>query len=200
MSIKKYLLLFLVISSAAESRPISYSGGSTLMAMSDNMKSSLFYHYSPSYNYSIGLEAVDDKYFDKNYSYARLTYLMNRKNTFNSQRNLYFQSGIGSNGRGNHFIGVHGDWETRRVFFGFGLKKVESEMGNYSHQYYQFGIAPYIGEYGDLHTWMFIKTKQNSLDDEWSTYPTLKFFKGDYLIEFGYNSKTSWDVHLMRRF
>jgi hypothetical protein len=73
-------------------------------------------------------------------------------------------------------------------------------MGNYSDQYYQFGIAPYIGEYGDLHTWMFIKTKQNSLDDEWSTYPTLKFFKGDYLLEFGYNSKTSWDVHLMRRF
>ena len=68
MGIKKYLLLFLFISFAAESRPISYSGGSTLMAMSDNMKSSLFYHYSPSYKYSIGLEAVNDKYFDKNYS------------------------------------------------------------------------------------------------------------------------------------
>ena len=95
---------------------------------------------------------------------------------------------------------MHGDWETRRWFLGFGLKEVESEYSNYSDKYYQVGVAPYLGEYGDLHTWILIKTKVNSLTNKTSTYPVLKFFKGNFLIELGYNSKTDWDTHLMYRF
>ena len=93
-----------------------------------------------------------------------------------------------------------GDWETRRWFLGFGLKEVESTYRNYSKKYYQVGVAPYLGEYGDLHTWILIKTKVNSLTNKTSTYPVLKFFKGNFLIELGYNSKTEWDTHLMYRF
>ena len=53
---KIFLVLF--ISFGLEARPISYSGGSTLMAFSDNIKESLYYHYSPTYKYSIGIEAI----------------------------------------------------------------------------------------------------------------------------------------------
>ena len=45
-----------------------------------------------------------------------------------------------------------------------------------------------------------IKTKKNSLNDDWYTYPVLKFFKGNVLIEFGYNDETEWDAHFMYRF
>jgi hypothetical protein len=75
-----------------EARPISYSGGSTAMLITDNMKDSVYYHYSPTYKYSVGIETVKDLIFDQEYSYLRFTYLMNRKNTRHSQRNLYFQS------------------------------------------------------------------------------------------------------------
>ena len=136
----------------------------------------------------------------KNYSYFRFTYLLNRKNTEHSQRNLYFQSGISSDGFQNHFYGIHGDRETRRWFAGFGLRHVEAETSNYNDQFYQVGVAPYLGEYGDLHSWIMLKTRKNSLEDKWSTYPVLRFFKGDALIEFGYNKRTQWDVHLMYRF
>jgi hypothetical protein len=183
-----------------DARPISYTGGSTIMAFSDNIKNSIYYHYSPSYKYSIGIEVIRNKYFNDNYSYVRYTYLINRKNTENSQRNLYFQSGISSEGFNKSFYGMHGDWETRRLFVGFGLKETKKKIHDYSEQYYQIGVAPYLGDYGDLHTWIMIKAKENSLENKWSTYPVLKFFKGNVLAEFGYGEKTEWDVHLMYRF
>ena len=190
------LLLFINV----EARPISYSGGSTAMLITDNMKDSVYYHYSPTYKYSVGIETVKDLIFDQEYSYLRFTYLMNRKNTRHSQRNLYFQSGISSKGRDNVFYGIHGDWETRRVFTGFGFKEVENTTQDYQDYFLQAGIAPYIGEYGDLHTWLMLKSKKNTLTNVWQTYPVLKFFKGDFLIEFGYDSKANWDVHMMYRF
>ena len=70
------LLIFFVIT--VEARPISYSGGSTLMLMSDNMQDSIYYHYSPSYKFSIGIEGVKDQILKKDFSYLRLTYLMDK--------------------------------------------------------------------------------------------------------------------------
>ena len=193
-------IILSILSFELHARPISISGGSTIMAFSDNMKNSLYYHYSPSYKYSIGIEDIKDKYFKDDYSYLRFTYLLNRKNTQISQRNLYFQSGVSSKGYDEFFYGVHGDWETRRLFVGFGIKETEKNMQDFSEQFYQVGVAPYLGDYGDLHTWIMLKTKENSLDNKRSTYPVLKFFKGNSLVEFGYNNKTEWDIHLMYRF
>ena len=186
--------------SQLEARPISYSGGSTLMMVSNEMQDSTYYHYSPTYKFSIGIQQVKDKYFNSDYSYLRLTYLINRKNTQHSQRNLYFQSGISSNGMDHYFYGTHGDWETRKLFLGFGYKNTETKRQDYSEQYLQVGVAPYIGEYGDLHTRLMLKSKKNGLTGSWDTYPVLKLFKGNALIELGYSDSSQWDVHLMYRF
>ena len=195
-----YILFFILVSSNVEARPISYSGGSTLMMFSDNMKDSLYYHYSPSYKYSIGIENLKDKNLRDNYSYLRFTYLINRKNSLHSQRNLYFQSGLSSKSGNDLFYGIHGDWETRRWFLGFDTKKVENRLKSYNQNHVQIGFAPYLGEYGDIHTWLMLKTKKTSIKDKRSSYPALKFFKGNTLLEFGYNNKTDWDIHLMYRF
>ena len=196
--IKIFIIIFFITN--AEARPISYNGGHTVMVLSDNIKNSMYYHYSPTYKYSIGVEFLEDKLFNKNYSFLRLTYLINRKNTKNSQRNLYFQSGINPERTKNIFYGIHGDWETRRVFSGFGLKRTENGYKNYTDKFIQLGFAPYLGDYGDLHSWIMIKSKKNSFSNSWSTYPLLKFFKGDFLFELGFNNKTEWDAHLMYRF
>jgi len=200
MGIFKKILFLIFLIANVEARPISYSGGSTMMTMSDNMKESIYYHYSPTYKYSVGIESVKDKFSDKDYLYLRLTYLLNRKNTKNSQRNLYFQSAISPDDLNDNFYGIHGDWETRRLFSGFGYKRVINNIRDFTEQYYQLGIAPYIGEYGDFHTWMMVKSKKNSLTSDWITYPVLKFFKGDFLVEIGYDSDLDWDVHMMYRF
>ena len=194
------ILVFFFYFVNLEARPISYSGGYTLMTESNNMQDSTYYHYSPSYKYSIGIQQIKDKYFNSKYSYLRLTYLLNRQNTKNSQRNLYLQSGLSSNGLDHYFYGTHGDWETRRLYAGFGYKKTMMKTLDYMEQYLQIGVAPYIGEYGDLHTWLMLKSKKNDLTSNWDTYPVLKFFKGNALVELGYSEKSNWDIHLMYRF
>ena len=199
MGIKNTLILLAFLCGIIEARPISYSGGSTIMSNSDNMRDTVYYHYSPTYKYSLGLEAVKDDYFNTDYSYLRFTYLIDRKNTNYSQRNLYFQSGLNSKGFKNNFYGIHGDWETRRWFIGFGYKKISHDSIDYEDKFIQFGLAPYLGEYGDFHTWIMMKSKKNSLSENWSTFPVLKFFKGNFLIEFGYNDETEWDSHIMYR-
>ena len=201
MGIKFAIISLLFITALhLESRPISYSGGSTVMMQTDALRDSMYYHYSPTYKFAVGIQAVKDKYFNSDYSYFRFTYLLNRKNAPHSQRNLYLQSGISSNGFDNYFYGIHGDWETRRWFTGFGYKKTETNKLNFLEQYLQIGVAPYVGEYGDLHTWIMLKSKNNSIADNWETYPVLKFFKGNVLLEFGYSNSLNWDVHLMYRF
>ena len=144
MGIYKIIIFSLVFVINIDARPISYSGGSTIMYKSDNMSNSVYAHYSPTYKYSIGIENVDNKFFNKRYNYLRLTYLLNRKNTDISQRNLYFQSGISVNNTNNLFYGMHGDWETRRWFTGFGYKYVEKSFGkDYEIKFIQIGDAPY---------------------------------------------------------
>jgi len=195
------IILGLFIVFNIEARPISYSGGTTLMFKSDNVSNSVYLHYSPTYKYSIGVEKVKNKFYDNNKNYLRLTYLLNRKNTFTSQRNLYFQSGVMPNNTENIFYGVHGDWETRKLFIGFGIKDIQSKYGmDYKDEYLQLGFAPYVGDYNDLHTWIMLKTKKNTLTNKASTYPELKFFKGNALMKFGYGANTNWDLHFMYRF
>lgn len=200
MGIVKIFLFFLLVAMNIDARPISYQGGSTLISISDNMKDSLYYHYSPSHKYSLGLESVNDKFFNERYTYMRLTYLLNRKNTKHSQRNLYFQSGASLTNSEDNFHGIHGDWETRRLFTGFGYKKIAYNINNYVEQYYQAGFAPYLGEYGDLHTWLMMKRRKNTMTGGWNSYPIIKLFKGNFLIELGYDSKTDWDFQMMYRF
>ena len=201
MGIIKMIILGLFIVFNIEARPISYSGGTTLMFKSDNVSNSVYLHYSPTYKYSIGIEKVKNKFYDNNKNYLRLTYLLNRKNTFTSQRNLYFQSGVMQNNTENIFYGVHGDWETRKLFIGFGIKDIQSKYGmDYKDEYLQLGFAPYVGDYNDLHTWIMLKTKKNTLTNKASTYPELKFFKGNALMKFGYGANTNWDLHFMYRF
>ena len=59
-----------------DARPISYSGGHTLMHFNDSMKESIYYHYSPTYKFSIGLETMQNKVFSTNETNIRFTYLL----------------------------------------------------------------------------------------------------------------------------
>ena len=196
----RILLILLIFTSTGYARPISYPGGITVMGFSDNMKDSIYANYFPSHLYSFGSDSKKDKYTQSDSSYLRFTYLLDRKNTEKSQRNFYFQSGINPDKADNYFLGIHGDWETRRLYTGFSYKNVRLKTQTYQDKSFQFGIAPYLGEYGDLHTWLMVKAKKNSIDNDWSVYPMLKLFRGDFLVELGYSKKTNIDAHLMYRF
>jgi hypothetical protein len=186
--------------STAQSRPISYVGGHTLMAYSNAQADKIYWHYTPNIKYSLGIDYQEDKITEQSFASARFTYLLHRKNTATSQRNLYLKSGVGLNDSDNHFYGLAGDWETRRLFVGFSAQQQSGQGYDLFEQTFKLGVAPYLGDYGDLHTWLMIETKKNDFDDRRTTYPVLRLFKGGALVEIGYHKKTDWDVHLMYRF
>lgn len=200
MSIRAIAILIIALPMAAAARPISYSGGFTVIAESGPLRDSLLAHYSPSYKYSLGLQAVDDATLDKDHLHLHLSYLLNRKNTARSQRNLYLSAGVSTRNADHHFQGLHGDWESRRWFGAFGHRRTESRDLDYEEHFLQVGVAPYLGDYGDWHTWLMLKSRKNSIDDEWDTYPTLRLFKGVAMLEAGYSDDTDWDVAMIYRF
>lgn len=192
--------ILVLLSGFSDARPISYPGGSTFMARHDARQNSLYYHYSPTYKLSVGLEAVNDYTIDETYSLARMTYLLYRKNTAQSQRNLDLAGGVSPEDPKTHFYSIHGDWESRRWFSGFNLRRTALGETHFNEQSVQLGVAPYLGDYGDLHTWIMAKIKRDPLNGHWQTYPVLKLYQGDLLIEMGYSQKTHWDLHFMFRF
>ena len=111
MGIEKISIIsiLMILSGVVDARPISYPGGSTIMGRHDALQNSLYYHYSPTYKLAIGLETVNDYTFDETYSLVRMTYLLHRKNTAQSQRNLYLAGGVSPEGPQTHF------YRSRRV-------------------------------------------------------------------------------------
>ena len=107
---------------------------------------------------------------------------------------------MGLNDTANFSFGIQGDWETRKYFLGFKHNQNKFFGKEYYDQYFIAGIVPYVGTYGDLHTWMMVKSKKNSLVDETHIYPILKFFKGDSLLEVGFDNKQRLDLHFVQRF
>lgn len=180
-------------------RPISWSGGSTFMYKSNSMISSYYYHYSPSYQYSLGAEFINDRHLNDQYISLRSTYLIGRNNTKYSQGNLYLTGSISTKSNDEYYYGVHGDWETRRWFTSFSYLDKNSRTKDYTENEMQLGFAPYLGEYDQLHSWIMLKTKKDTIKNNWETYPFLKLFKGDYLMEIG-TKNSHWDFHYMLRF
>ena len=201
MGILLSIFIVIVLSvSTAFARPISYSDSFTFMTLSDDSKDSVYVHYSPSFKRSVGIEILDDKTFTTSYGLLRYTELLFRKNTKKSQANLYFISSLGLNETKNFSYGVQGDWETRRYFLGFKGSQNSFFGSKFHERHFIVGIAPYIGKYGDLHTWMMLKSKENSLTNDKQFYPILKFFKGDSLLEIGYDNEKKLDFHFVQRF
>tara|TARA_B110000438_G_C15565608_1_gene543087 strand:- start:179 stop:751 length:573 start_codon:yes stop_codon:yes gene_type:complete len=184
----------------SQARPISYVGGHTLMLKTSEQSDNIYWHFTPNINYSMGLDYQQDKVSNEYFPSARFTYLLNRKNTDTSQRNLYVKTGVGLTNSNNHFYALTGDWETRRLFVGFSAKKTAGVGYDLFEQSVKIGLAPYLGDYGDLHTWLMIETNKNDLDDKRTTYPVLRLFKSGALVEVAYHSSADWKAHLMYRF
>ena len=188
-----------MLSDLAQSRPVSWAGGSTIMYRTNSMMSSYTFHYSPTYKYSIGAEYVNDRYFNNHFINLRSTYLLDRHNTKISQRNIYLTGGISTKTNQDFSYGIHGDWETRRLFSSFSLINKHTKEKDYTENEFQLGVAPYLGKYDDIHTWVMLKAKKNTINNNWEIYPFIKLFQGDFLIEVG-SKNSHWDVHFIVRY
>ncbi len=198
---RKFLLYAcagLIVMSAQEvqARPVSYPGGITGMTMNNGSMNSLHLHYSPTAKYSLGYKL--ERWRDGGYTInaLQMNNLLKRWNEPESQANLYLKSGIGAVHKDGEtdpavFTGLATDWENRRFFVFYENRYTEAgDIDDFYMQTARAGVAPYIGEYGDLHTWLMLQVDhQPEAKDKVTVTPLIRFFKGVHLLEAGMNNQ-----------
>lgn len=187
---------------SAEARPVSYPGGWTLMQLNNGDMSSVHAHYSPTFQDSIGV--YSERNWGKDWHFTGLQYnrLLKRWNGDTSQGNLYFKAGVGQadpfgsdSAELAGFLGIAADWETRRWFVSYEGRAYGLGFGQDARQSARVGVAPYIGDYGDLHTWLMLQVENDpEADTTTKLTPLVRFFYDVQLLEIGY---TPEDEELM---
>ena len=197
-------------------RPISYSGGLTLMQTTGAERYGLHLHYSPSVSWSVGYKG--EYWTEKQWLLqgVQLNWLLKRWNQSSSQANIYlkFFGGLAFlnfqffdlsqlKPAPTAFFGLTGDWENRRFYTAYENRfYFVKNTHTFVHQF-RAGFAPYLGAYGDLHTFIILEIEY-SYDkfkkDQILLIPVLRFFKWDYLAELGMSHKKHIILNLMIRF
>ena len=165
------------------------------MQMNDGDASTLHVHYSPTFKDSIGLYSERNWGEDWHFTGVQYNRLIKRWNTPTSQANLYFKAaagqadpfGDGADVEAAGFVGVAADWETRRWFVSYEARAYDLGFTQDARQSARIGVAPYIGDYGDLHTWLMLQVENNPEADTPTTLtPLVRFFYDVQLLEIGY--------------
>lgn len=188
----------LVGAEGADARPVSYPGGWTAMQTNTGDFSSVHLHYSPTFQDSIGLYSERNWGGDWHFTGVQYNRLLKRWNEQHSQANLYLKGGVGQAdpfGEGGAklagFVGVAADWETRRWFTSYDARAYELGFDQTFRQSARLGVAPYIGDYGDLHTWLMVQVENQPESETPTTLtPLVRFFYDVQLLEVGYTPET----------
>lgn len=194
-----YFILFemSILISQAHARPVSYPSGITGMFLNNGDRNSVHIHYSPTAKYSIGYKGEYWRDNDYMINAVKINNLLKRWNKKDSQANAYLRSGVGvatsfsgpHDGESNAaaFTGIALDWEDRRFFTSYSNRYTQAgDIDDFYMQSARVGVAPYIGEYGDLHTWLMVDVEHKpERDDVFTVTPMVRLFKGVNLMEAG---------------
>lgn len=212
---KKYLLLSLALAttaSAATARPVSYPGGVTVQTMTMYDMSSLNVHYTTDKFNSVGY--LGEYWSDEDWQFNGISWnhIVKRWNMPNSQANFYIKSGAGlahsdykafdNKNEAAAFTGIALDAEDRRFMVMYENRAYYAgDIDKFYEQSAMFGVAPYIGEYGDLHTWfMFGIDHKPKADDPIVITPMIRLFKGSNLVEAGVSDNGRAMINYTHRF
>jgi len=187
----------LIVPALVLARPVSYSGGWTLMLMNDGTKNTVHAHYSPTAKTSLGYRFEYWQNRELRLDLLQVNRLLKRWNRPDSQANLYLKSGVGI-AHGNEFddkarmagfASLAADWENRRYFVAYENRYTWMKDGDdFFSQSARIGWAPYEGDYGDLHTWLMLQV-DHLADNRMVITPLVRFFKGVHLLETGLSDR-----------
>lgn len=209
------MLLFMGVSMLTQvvvARPVSYPGGITTDMRNGGFEHSLLIHYSPSANYSLGVRSQYLRKAELSLNSIQLNYLIKRWNQKASQANLYVKTGFGYANRNSSrfdndsslaaYSGIALDWETRRYFVSYENNYFDAgDITNFFVQKARIGIAPYVANFGQLHTWFMLDFEHRPEDeDSFSVTPVLRLFKDVYRAEVGISNHNDVTFNLTIRF
>ena len=204
-----FFFLLCLISVTLEARPVSYPGGLTIMQMNNWKKNRLHVHYSPTHTDSFGLLYEYLRPEDSYVFNIQWNHLLTRRNTEFSQLNIYLKNQLGviSQSSAESFNGVislASDWETRRFSLSYEVAISYLSKNNQIdfHQVARVGFAPYVAEYGNLHTWFIVQLEHHPDRNDQSLVSSfiVRMFKDDYLWEIGVDNNLSVVFNWVIRF
>ncbi len=203
----------LALPTVALARPVSYPEGITLQTWNDGERHTAVAHYSPTAKYSVGLRSEYHHRDNWWMNGVQATYLAKRWNMPSSQANVYLMGMVGDAYSdagatdGTHELatsgGIMADWETRRWFTSYALHGTYAgDIHSGIEQRARVGVAPYIGDYGDLHTWLMLQVDHRPARSEevWDVTPMVRLFKGVHMAEAGVSLRGDVMVNYTIRF
>jgi hypothetical protein len=182
----------------AEARPVSYEGGWTLIEMTDREMTGGIIHYTLNPSLSLGYRVDWNRKGDVLFNGAQATWLAKRWFGEDYQANVYvygaagISTAVGANPGGSDGAvlgGVMADWENRRYFVSYRAEgREEGQFGARFMQVARVGVAPYVGDTGDIHTWLMIEVDHRPDNRrEVGVTPLLRLFKGPAMLEAGWS-------------
>lgn len=199
--------LVLLCPSVAQARPITYPGGWSVMTMNDPSVNNVEAFYTPAAGYSLGWRHDYWRDSEVNMDALQLNLLLRRWNNPGSQANFYLKAGAGiayedGDRNGAAYGGIAADWETRRWYLSYENEFLTAgDIYSKASHKARAGVAPYVGDAGDIHTWLMLQTEYTpSEDDPVTVTPLIRLFKGPTLLEAGAPLDGGVYFHLMQTF
>jgi hypothetical protein len=197
-------VVFLLRSTSLEAHPVIWKGGTVASMMSFDTMSDITVHRSVTSRSSLGFHGL---FMDSaNRLMLQSNALIKRWNSLGMQANVYGFTGVGmtlqsSKTFGLGHLGLAADWETRRFHL---FSKYDGYIGESLLHVFRgrAGMAPYIGGYNDIHTWVMIQLTSMHQNKATSTHllPLIRFFKHNFLVELGTNFSNRYIITAMMHF
>jgi hypothetical protein len=197
-----------IIAPAVLARNVSYVGGWTFLEDLNDESAAGLLHYTLHKKCSLGYRYEFFRDEEWHYNGLQCNFLAKRWNMPDAQANIYVLNSAGvaasdyreldSKWAPAFTSGMAADWENRRYFVSYENRYVYAdEVQNFFSQKGRLGIAPYVAEFNNVHTWLMVEVGHSTAkSDEVSVTPLERVFKGPYMAEVGWNIQGNIMVNL----
>ncbi len=207
-------LVFFMFSVQVLAHPTSFEGGFAAMSELSPDTQEISFVYSPKYWMGLGVITMRSPGKFKLLT-SHIGWLAKRWNLPEAQGNLYFLGGLGygeKNAKNRspiglkgalYRIGVQADFETRRIYTFMRYIRHHLFKDNHrlsDHFSLALGVAPYLGEFDEINSWLILKLVAKSQFQNVAIVPVLRFFYKNFLWEIGQNLSGGAHLNFMIRF
>ena len=203
------LALLSFVAFPATAKPISYVGGTMVMAENDETGNTVNIDYTFSPRAAAALYVKHEIQGDVFTAVGpQLNLLVKRWNLPDGQGNIFTMSGAGTaiekNGQ-SHFAawtGLLADYETRRIFTSYELRLMYAQTIEKSvWQRARVGFAPYLANYEDLNTWLMVQVDHHPNKTHATTVtPLVRLFYKTLLVEGGVSTRGTAMINFVKQF
>ena len=190
--------------------PVTYKDGGVLQSEYHPEHQSFHLHYSvsPRKAYALAYDRITEADSrSSSFITTRINYLLKRWNELSSQANVYLWGGPAARVYAGDThpalnYGFMADWESQRWHTMLRGQAFQADGDKDFHMLTsRLGVAPYIGEFDDIHTWFMAQASYHpEQDKEWGYAGLIRLFYKNYLAEIGVHHDGSLLGTLMYHF